>query len=518
MDPLRIGPFILSSADISVSLFFLFECIGFWRILVKCGHKGYWALVPGVRCYMLGDCADREEDGMRCALLEILLLILNHLNHLAPEILDPKVDEFETHVLLGVIMISLVLALLIFTCRIYSGLCEVFERSKLWIPLWVFFTCFPALVWGFGRKFQPNKLAWEDAYDPSEAPQSLDPALLHRTAEWMALPKEEGLHINLKYRSVREFFKVKYLLRDMKLSIPNGSFVLLLGGSGSGKTTFVNAITGYEKANAVMRLNGQDIYDDYDRMKYHIGMVPQQDLLRLNDRVDSTLADAASLRLPSHYTRAQREERIQSVMKTLGLSGGKNDLVSKKSGGQKKRISIGMELISDPELFILDEPDSGLDGVIARELFERLRKVADAGNIVIAITHTPDRVADLFDKVIVLARDSSRSGRLAFYGSPADAKSFFGKSSMEQIVMAINGKGEGGEGRADEFVRNFHALCLEAAALKPEDPGLDDVPETETGTPAPEAAEPVGETPRPADEAVMEAKAENAGEEEKRDE
>ncbi|MBP5749391.1 MAG: ABC transporter ATP-binding protein, partial [Firmicutes bacterium] len=124
-------------------------------------------------------------------------------------------------------------------------------------------------------------------------------------------------------------------------------------------------------------------------------------------------------------------------------------------------ISIGTELISDPELFILDEPDSGLDGVIARELFEKLRSVADTGKVVITITHTPDRVADLFDKVIVLARDSGKVGRLAFYGSPDEAKEFFGKPSMEQVVLAVNGKHEGGEGRADEFIEKYARLTAE---------------------------------------------------------
>ena len=140
------------------------------------------------------------------------------------------------------------------------------------------------------------------------------------------------------------------------------------------------------------------------------------------------------------------------------MAGRTSGLVAKKSGGQKKRISIGMELISNPDLFILDEPDSGLDGVIARELFEKLRSIADSGKIVIAITHTPDRVADLFDKVIVLARDSGRCGRLAFYGSPDEAREFFGRDTMERIVMCVNREEEGGEGRADEFINRYAAL------------------------------------------------------------
>ena len=132
-----------------------------------------------------------------------------------------------------------------------------------------------------------------------------------------------------------------------------------------------------------------------------------------------------------------------------------NEYPRKLSGGQKKRLSISMEFISNPSLFILDEPDSGLDGVIAREIFTKLRAIADEGKIVIVITHTPDRVIDLFDKVIVLARDSGRVGRLAFYGSPQEAREFFGKDSMEGIVMSVNRKEEGGDGMADEYIERF---------------------------------------------------------------
>jgi ABC-type multidrug transport system ATPase subunit len=92
---------------------------------------------------------------------------------------------------------------------------------------------------------------------------------------------------------------------------------------------------------------------------------------------------------------------------------------------------------------------------MARELFEQLRKVADTGKIVIVITHTPDRVIDLFDDVIVLAKDSARTGRLAFYGSIDEARRFFGREKMEEIVKCINQKEEGGEGLADDFILKY---------------------------------------------------------------
>ena len=118
-------------------------------------------------------------------------------------------------------------------------------------------------------------------------------------------------------------------------------------------------------------------------------------------------------------------------------------------------MSISMEYISDPSLFILDEPDSGLDGVMARELFQRLREIADEGKIVIVISHTPDRVIDLIDDVIVLAKDSTQTGRLAYYGSIQEAREFFGCNTMEEIVKTINLVEEGGDGLADEYVLKY---------------------------------------------------------------
>ena len=279
------------------------------------------------------------------------------------------------------------------------------------------------------------------------------------------VPSESGLSIDLRERVARDFGQRKrYLLKDIALTIPNGSLVLLLGGSGSGKTTFVNAVIGYEKADATVLLNGRDVYEDYDKLKYRIGFVPPQNLIRGNDTVQRTVNDAAEMRLPSATSRKDRRERVDAVMDLLGLTAGRGGLVAKKSGGQLRRISIAMELVAGPELFVLDEPDSGLDGVIAREIFEKLRGIADEGKIVIVITHTPDRVIDLFDKVIVLGRDSGRVGRLAFYGTPQEAREFFGKETMEGIVMSVNRKEEGGDGLADECIERFARLTEEKEA------------------------------------------------------
>ena len=440
-------------SDIFTVITWVLTAAGIWKILNKCGSKGWWALIPGVRMYKLGLCADRAQDGLTCLILEIINVVVSVARTGVAE--DTPADYWMT-LALGVVAILTI----IFEIRVYAGVVRMFNLRKIWILFLALVEWIALPILGFSKKFQPAAVGGQLEEDriAGTRPTELAAALDRNEGE-------DGLTVHVRARTVRDFGgKVRYLLKDINLTIPGGSLVLLLGGSGAGKTTLLNAINGYEKADADIRLRGVDVYEHYDEMKYRIGFVPQQDLLRMNDTVVRTLDDAALMRLPKDVRPEERKQKLDAVLDVLGLAGRQEGLIAKKSGGQKKRISIGAELISDPDLFILDEPDSGLDGVIARELFERLRALADEGRIVIAITHTPDRVADLFDKVIVLARDSGKVGRLAFYGTPDEAKEFFGKDTMEHIVMAINSPGEGGEGRADEFIEKYAEYTRQEAA------------------------------------------------------
>ena len=268
--------------------------------------------------------------------------------------------------------------------------------------------------------------------------------------------RESGLSINIDERSVHQAMKKVVLLEDINLSIDPGNMVLILGGSGAGKSTFVNAVTGYEKAKATIIEGGVDYYREYKQVKHRIGFVPQDNLMREEDTVGDTIRNAADLRLPREMSSAEKNRRIAAVLETFGLTGRERELVTKLSGGQKKRLSICMEFIAQPSLFILDEPDSGLDGIMAMELMENLRMIACQGKIVMVITHAPDRVAHLFDKVIVLAKETQEKvGKLAFYGGVQEAREFFGTDSLEGVVKKINAENEGGEGKADEFIAKY---------------------------------------------------------------
>ncbi len=279
-------------------------------------------------------------------------------------------------------------------------------------------------------------------------------SLLYNHADYV----RNELTIHIRERAVHNLLRKKVLLKDINLTLRPGKLVLILGGSGAGKTTFINAVTGYEKAKAEIRLGDVDLYRNYHKIKHEIGMVPQQVLLRGEDTVRMTLMNAAEMRMPEDATALERERRVNEILSLFGLESVEKELVEKLSGGQRKRLSIGVEFTADPLLFVLDEPDSGLDGVMARDLMEQLRKIADQHKIVMVITHTPDRVIDLFDQVIVLAKDKDHIGRLAFYGSIAEARSFFERDTMEEIVLEVNPVQEGGEGHADYFIEKYKSM------------------------------------------------------------
>ena len=419
---------------------------GYMMVLKKCGVDKKIGLIPIYRTYQLARLSGSEDVGIAWALSFLLSegldIVLERMEAVTPD------GDLPLALSLAVVAEMLFeLVAIMYEVRIYLFACRHFARSRWWTVPWILVPCIPATIWGFFDEYLP--VDYYDEEDEEESGQAAEES--GHIAETIA----EGLTVNLKKRTVIEKGRRVILLKDIHMNITPGKMVLLLGGSGAGKTTFINALIGYEKADAQITLNGYDVYKDYDKMKYEIGMVPQMDLMRYEDSVYMTLMDAAVLRLPEEVTFGERRKRVEEVLEIFGLSSVKSSQVGKLSGGQKKRLSIAMEFICDPTLFVLDEPDSGLDGILARDLMERLHKISREGKIVIVITHSPDRVKDLFDDVIVLAKDADKVGRLVYYGSIEKAKTFFKTAVMEKVIKIINRSDEGGEGRADELIAKF---------------------------------------------------------------
>ncbi len=281
-------------------------------------------------------------------------------------------------------------------------------------------------------------------------------SVLHKAESVVSTIPEDVLSVRIRERSIMVKTNKIVLLQDINVDIHNGEFVLILGGSGAGKTTFMNAVMGYEKADGQIIYEKNDIYADYDLVKHKIGFVPQQDLLRGSDTVYDTVYNTAQMKLPVGTKRSKIQERVQEVIEVMGLDRERKTLVSKLSGGQRKRLSIAVEYIADPSLFFLDEPDSGLDGIMAKTLMQNLRMIADKNKIVMVISHAPDRTSQLFDKVIILAKSEvDNCGHLAFFGGVKETLEFFDADCLEGVVQKINRTDEGGDGLADHYINKY---------------------------------------------------------------
>src|SRR5216684_250069 len=223
------------------------------------------------------------------------------------------------------------------------------------------------------------------------------------------------------------------LLSDISISILPRKFVALVGGSGAGKSTLMDALNGLRPAHQGKVLyNGQDYYRNLAAFSTQLGYVPQDDIVHRDLTVERALYYAAKMRLPSDFTDAQIQQRINEVLEDVEMTGRRKLLISKLSGGQRKRVSIALELLANPSLFFLDEPTSGLDPGLDRKMMFLLRKLADKGHTIILVTHATNNI-NTCDYVCFLVKD----GRLAYFGPPEEAKRFFDKTDFAEIYTSL---------------------------------------------------------------------------------
>lgn len=219
----------------------------------------------------------------------------------------------------------------------------------------------------------------------------------------------------------------------VNLSIKPGELVAVIGGSGAGKSTVLNAMCGYLKpASGNVYINGINLYQHFDSLKKLVGYVPQSDIVYDNLTLHDMLLYTAKLRLPEDISPAEREACIDRAIELVELPEKKNSYIKALSGGQKKRASIAVELLSDPNLLFLDEPSSGLDPGTERSLMMSLRKMADNGKTVILVTHSTLQLK-LCDKIVFMGK----GGNLTFYGSYDEALKFFGVDDIVDIYNMI---------------------------------------------------------------------------------
>lgn len=226
-------------------------------------------------------------------------------------------------------------------------------------------------------------------------------------------------------------------LRDIGLSIAPGELVAIIGASGAGKTSLIEALCGVTPpSQGTVEYDGVDYYANQRDFRTALGYVPQDDIIHRELSLARTLRYAARLRLPRDTPKAEIERTVRWVLDVLGLTSRADVRIGSLSGGERKRASIAVELLTGPQIFFLDEPTSGLDPASAYDLMRLLRRLADLGTTVVFSTHRPFDVEHC-DRVVVL----EQGGALAFAGTPIAARSFFGVGSVEEIYVELEAPG-----------------------------------------------------------------------------
>jgi ABC transport system ATP-binding/permease protein len=225
----------------------------------------------------------------------------------------------------------------------------------------------------------------------------------------------------------------KQLLDHISLVARPGTLTAIIGGSGAGKTTLSRLIAGYTSpSSGTVTFEGHNIHAEYASMRSRIGMVPQDDVVHRQLTVNQALGYAAELRLPPDTSKADREQVVAQVLEELELTKHADTRVDKLSGGQRKRASVALELLTGPSLLILDEPTTGLDPALDRQVMMMLRQLADAGRVVLVVTHSVSYL-DVCDQLLLVAP----GGKTAFLGPPSQIGGAMGTSNWADIFAKV---------------------------------------------------------------------------------
>ncbi|MFD9124404.1 FHA domain-containing protein [Kitasatospora sp. NPDC059571] len=263
----------------------------------------------------------------------------------------------------------------------------------------------------------------------------------------------------------------KTLLDGVTFPVGQKCLLAVAGPSGAGKSTLLNALTGLRPADeGTVSYDGRDLYRDYAELRRRIGLVPQDDILHTQLQVRRALNYAAELRFPDDTAADEREARVEEVIAELGLGKRADQVISSLSGGQRKRVSVALELLTKPSLLFLDEPTSGLDPGMDRSVMQMLRNLADDGRTVIVVTHSVLSL-DLCDRLLLLAP----GGRIAYYGPPGESLDYFGFQHWPDAFEAFENDTDrdwAGQYRASAPYRRYivGAMNHPAPAALPEHP------------------------------------------------
>jgi ABC transport system ATP-binding/permease protein len=246
----------------------------------------------------------------------------------------------------------------------------------------------------------------------------------------------------------------RQLLSDVSFTACRGSLSAIIGPSGAGKTTLAKLVAGaVTPTTGEVTFEGHNLHSEFVSLRHRIGAVPQDDVVHHRLTVDEALRYAAQLRLPD-ATKDERAAAVSRVLEELELTQHARTRIDKLSGGQRKRASVAMELLTGPSLLILDEPTTGLDPALDRQVMAMLRRLADAGRIVLVVTHCLTYL-DVCDQVLLL----TSAGKTAYNGPPGEIETVMGTTSWADIFTTV---GANPEEASREFLK-----CRQADAPQP---------------------------------------------------
>jgi ABC-type multidrug transport system ATPase subunit len=287
-----------------------------------------------------------------------------------------------------------------------------------------------------------------------------DGTLIRRTE---AATRSGGLEVN------KVHFKIdgKELLNNISLVCRPGTLTAIIGGSGAGKTTLSRLIAGYTRpSSGSVTFEGHDIHAEYATMRSRIGMVPQDDVVHRQLTVNQALGYAAELRLPPDTSKQERAQVVAQVLEELDLTKHGDTRVDKLSGGQRKRASVALELLTQPSLLLLDEPTSGLDPALDRQVMLMLRQLADAGRVVLVVTHSVSYL-DVCDQILLVAP----GGKTAFNGPPDQIEAAMGTRNWADIFAKVGAEPDEANRRFMERGQREHQSAQAPVPATPGDLG-----------------------------------------------
>lgn len=235
----------------------------------------------------------------------------------------------------------------------------------------------------------------------------------------------------------------KTIIKDINLSFRGGELVALLGPSGSGKSTLLKAMCGFSPGDGDVFLGDKELYANFDEYRMMLGYVPQDDLVHQLLSVSATLDYASKLRLPEDIPEPLRKAKVKQVLKSLELEEHSDKPVKSLSGGQRKRVSVAVELLAEPPVLFLDEPTSGLDPALEEASMQLFRRLTNSQRITLVTTHVLTSL-DCVDIVVFMCE-----GHVLFVGPPEAAAEHFQVDHLLSIYKILT------PDRVNEHKRRF---------------------------------------------------------------